>query len=95
MHKGYWIVNVRIRDQQRYPDYIAANKQAFDKYGAKFIVRGGNYEVVKGNSGERHVVIEFDSFETAKACFQSPEYQAALRIFETCADSDVVIAEGV
>jgi len=95
MPKGYWIVNVRIRDPQRYPDYIAANKQAFDKYGAKFIVRGGKYEVVKGKSGERHVVIEFDSFEAAKACFQSPEYQAALRIFETCADSDVVIAEGV
>lgn len=95
MPRGYWIVNVRIRDPQRYLDYIAANKKAFDKFGAKFIVRGGKHEVVKGKSGERHVVIEFDSFETAKACFQSPEYQAALRIFETCAESDVVVVEGV
>ncbi|MBL8894502.1 MAG: DUF1330 domain-containing protein [Rhizobiales bacterium] len=95
MAKGYWIATVTIRDPQRYPDYIAANKKAFDKYGAKFIVRGGAYETVKGTAGQRQVVIEFDSFETAKACFRSAEYQAALRIFETCADSNVVIAEGV
>ncbi|MGQ0484723.1 MAG: DUF1330 domain-containing protein [Hyphomicrobiales bacterium] len=95
MAKGYWMASVRIRDPKRYPDYIAANKAAFDKYGAKFVVRGGQFEVAKGKSGDRHVVIEFDSFETAKACFHSPEYQAALRIFETCADSDLVIVEGV
>lgn len=95
MAKGYWMASVRIRDPKRYPDYIAANKAAFDKYGAKFVVRGGQFEVAKGKSGDRHVVIEFDSFETAKACFYSPEYQAALRIFETCADSDLVIVEGV
>jgi uncharacterized protein (DUF1330 family) len=95
MAKGYWMANVRIRDPQRYPDYIAANKTAFDKYGAKFVVRGGKFEVAKGMSGDRHVVIEFGSFETAKACFHSPEYQEALRIFESCAESDLVIVEGV
>lgn len=95
MAKGYWMASVRIRDPKRYPDYIAANKAAFDKYGAKFVVRGGQFEVAKGKPSDRHVVIEFDSFATAKACFRSPEYQRALRIFETCADSDLVIVEGV
>lgn len=95
MAKGYWIATVTIRDSARYPDYIAANKKAFDKYGAKFLVRGGVFEVMKGTAGQRQVVIEFESFETAKACFRSPEYQAALRIFESCAESNMVIAEGV
>jgi uncharacterized protein (DUF1330 family) len=94
MAKGYWIATVTIHDPVRYPDYIAANKKAFDKYGAKFLVRGGAFEVKKGTAGQRQVVIEFESFETAKACFNSPEYQAALRIFETCAESNMVIAEG-
>lgn len=95
MAKGYWIAHATIKDQARYPDYLAANKRAFDKYGGKFIVRGGPYEVVKGSSRERQVVIEFESYAAAKACFHSPEYQAALRIFETCAESDLVIVEGV
>jgi uncharacterized protein (DUF1330 family) len=94
MPKGYWMVRVTVTDPERYKDYIAANKAPLEKYGAKFIVRGGNYEVVKGTSRERHVILEFPSFAAAKDCFYSPEYQAALAIFKTCAESDVVIVEG-
>jgi len=95
MAKGYWMVRVTVNDPQRYKDYVAANKAPLEKYGAQFIVRGGDYEVVEGASRERHVIIEFPSFAAAKACFHSPEYQAALGIFKTCAESDVVIVEGV
>ena len=95
MPKGYWMVSVTVKDAERYKDYVAANKAPLEKYGAKFIVRGGAYEVVKGTSRERHVILEFPSFAAAKDCFSSPEYQAALAIFKTCAESDVVIVEGV
>ncbi len=95
MPKGYWMVHVTVKDPERYKDYVAANKAAFDKYGGKFIVRGGTYEVVKGASRERHVIIEFPSLAAAKDCFLSKEYEAALAIFNTCAESDVVIVEGV
>ena len=95
MPKGYWMVRVTVNDPERYKDYIAANKAPLEKYGAKFIVRGGTYEVVKGTSRERHVILEFPSFAAARDCFASPEYQAALAIFKTCAESDVVIVEGV
>lgn len=93
--KGYWIVHVTVKDPERYKDYIAANKAPFERYGAKFIARGGAYEVVKGTSRQRHVILEFPSFDIAKECFFSPDYQAALAIFKTCAESDVVIVEGV
>jgi uncharacterized protein (DUF1330 family) len=93
--KGYWMVRVTVKDPERYKDYVAANKAPLEKYGAKFIVRGGSYEVVKGASRERHVILEFPSFDAARECFFSSEYQAALDIFKTCAESDVVIVEGV
>ncbi|MGE0237701.1 MAG: DUF1330 domain-containing protein [Parvibaculaceae bacterium] len=95
MPKGYWMVRVTVTDPERYKDYVAANKAPLEKYGAKFIVRGGAYEVVKGASRERHVILEFPSLAVAKECFFSAEYQAALAIFKTCAESDVVIVEGV
>jgi uncharacterized protein (DUF1330 family) len=94
MPKGYWMVHVTVKDPERYKDYVAANKAPLEKYGARFIVRGGQYEVVKGTSRERHVVLEFPSFAAAKECFHSSEYQAALAIFQTCAESDVVIVQG-
>jgi uncharacterized protein (DUF1330 family) len=95
MPKGYWMGHVTVKDPERYKDYVAANKAPLEKFGAKFLARGGAYEVVKGTSRERYVIIEFPSFAAAKDCFSSEGYRAALAIFKTCAESDVVIVEGV
>ena len=40
------------------------------------------------------MVIEFDSFETAKACYNSPEYQAAAKIRDEASTAEVIIIEG-
>ena len=44
--------------------------------------------------GRRHVVIEFDSYATAKACHDSPEYQAAARIRNEASTAELTIIEG-
>ena len=76
MSKAYWIVRVSVRDEQRYPEYLAAAGPAFQKFGAKFIVRGGKFETMEGSARDRNVVVEFKDSATAFACYQSPEYQA-------------------
>ena len=43
----------------------------------------------------RLVVLEFDSMEQAKAWRASPEYAAAKQVRETCARSNMIVAEGV
>ena len=94
MAKGYWIAHVTVKDPEGYKKYIAANAAPLAKYGAKFLVRGGAYETRRGPERQRHVVLEFDSFATAKACYDSPEYQAAAKIRDTYAEVDMVIVEG-
>jgi len=94
MPHAYWIVRVSVRDQARYPDYLAAAKPAFERFGARFIVRGGPYEAMEGSSRERNVVVEFADRETALACYRSPEYQAAKAIRNATADADFVIVDG-
>ncbi len=93
--KGYWIALVDVTDPENYPQYIAANKAAFDAYGAKFIVRGGQGEVLEGPAASRLVVIEFDSYETARACYHSPEYQAALKLRRHFSNAHFALVEGV
>ncbi len=93
--KGYWMAMVDIADPDGYPQYIAANKAAFDKYGARFIVRGGQGQVFEGPAATRLVVIEFESYQTALDCFHSPEYQAALAIRQKYATAHFAIVEGV
>jgi uncharacterized protein (DUF1330 family) len=95
MARGYWIVRVSVNNAERYPDYLAAARLAFEKFGARFVVRGGRFEAMEGTSRERNVVVEFKDFATALACYRSPEYEAAKAIRNANADADFVIIEGV
>ncbi len=92
--RGYWIVHISVTDPANYPKYVAADAAAFAKHGARFLVRGGRYEAVEGSARQRHVVIEFDSYEAALACYRSPEYQAAAKLRQAYAESEVLIVEG-
>jgi hypothetical protein len=60
MPKGYWIVRVSVKNAEHYPEYLAAARPAFEKYGARFLVRGGRFEAMEGSSRERNVVVAFD-----------------------------------
>ncbi|MDX8432158.1 MULTISPECIES: DUF1330 domain-containing protein [Mesorhizobium] len=92
--KGYWIALIDVRDPEIYKQYIEANAVAFAKYGAKFPVRAGRYTNPEGPTGNRHVVVEFESYETAIACYESPEYQAASKYRLTASTGHFVIVEG-
>ena len=94
MPKGYWIARVDVSDPEAYKEYVAANAAAFAKYGARFLARGGRFEAKEGSSRARNVVIEFPSYEAALACYDSPEYAAALELRRGAAESDLLIIEG-
>ncbi len=94
MPKAYWIGRVDVNNPEGYKDYVAANAEPLSKYGAKFIVRGGKYETPEGNSRSRNVVIEFKDYETALACYNSPEYQRAIKLRLPHSVADIIIIEG-
>ncbi len=94
MTKGYWIGRVDIADAEQYKKYVAANAEAFRKFGARFLVRAGRFETPEGTSRSRNVVIEFPSYQAALDCWKSPEYQAAMQFRLAASTIDLVIIEG-
>ena len=94
MAKGYWIGRVEVNNEEGYKPYAAANPAIFKKFGAKFVVRGGKYEAVEGQSRSRNVVIEFPDYATAVACYRSPEYAKAITLRQANADADLIVVEG-
>ncbi len=94
MAKGYWIARVDVNDADRYPDYVSTAKPAFERHGAKFLVRGGETHSLEGTNRARNVVIEFASVQDALDCYNSPEYQDAIKIRQVVADSELIIVEG-
>jgi uncharacterized protein (DUF1330 family) len=94
MPKGYWIVSGEVTDPEGYKAYIAENAGAFTKYGARFLARGGQSEIVEGRGHSRTVVLEFKDFDTALACYHSPEYGKAKRFRDGKAEMNIVVVQG-
>jgi len=94
MPKGYWIAHNVVHDPAAYEAYKAANAPAFAAFGARFLVRAGEQQVVEGHSQPRTVVIEFPSLQAAQDCYHSSAYQAAKALRTPISDSDLVIVEG-
>ena len=95
MAKGYWIAHVDVRDADGYPAYVETAKPAFERYGAKFLARGGETHPLEGQTRKRNVIIEFASVQDALDCYNSAEYQKAVGIRQAVADGDLMIVEGV
>ena len=93
--KGYWIARVTVNDPDQYKLYAESAPDAFRKYGARVLARGGRARQLEGEGRPRNVVIEFDSFDQALACYNSPEYQAARARRAGAGEAEIVIVEGV
>jgi uncharacterized protein (DUF1330 family) len=94
MAKGYWIARVDVDNEEEYARYRALNAVAFAKYGAKFVVRGGEYKLARGEGRKHNVVLEFKDEATARACYASPEYQEAVKHLALVGKVDLVIIGG-
>lgn len=93
--KAYWIAHVDISDLEQYQQYTQRAPAAFKAYGGRFLARGGRSEALEGRSTpQRSVVIEFDSYEQALACYRSAEYQDACSHRQGVAKAEVIIVEG-
>ena len=77
MPKGYIIARVTVDDNDAYMRYAQGALIAMKKYGARVLARGGKCEALDGEARPRNVILEFESYDQAKAYFNSPEYQAA------------------
>lgn len=94
MAKGYWIGRIDVHNEDGFAAYSAANPAIFQKFGGRFVVRAGRLEAVEGTARSRNVVIEFPDYETAIACYRSPQYQANIRVRQPHSIVDLIIIEG-
>jgi uncharacterized protein (DUF1330 family) len=94
MAKAYWVAHVDVTEAEGYKAYTGADMEAFRKYGGRFLVRGGQFECLEGASRSRTVVIEFPDYQSAVACYHSPEYQAAAALRKGRAEFDLIAIEG-
>ena len=93
---AYMIGRVDVTDLEKWKEYAAAAGPATDKFGGKYIVRGGAAEGLENyeDEGKRLVVVEFPDMDAARNWYNSPEYQAAKAKREGAGYARFTLVEG-
>lgn len=93
MPTALWIANVKVTDSENYMKYAKMATGAIEGHGGKFLVRSGSYVQLEGRERARNVVARFPSLQAAVDCYNSAEYQEALKYAKGAAERDLVVVE--
>ncbi len=94
--KAILIAMVEIHDPEMYKKYTAKTPDIINKYGGRFLVRGGPIETIEGEPfGKRLVVLEFPSREAIQTFYHSEEYQAILPYRQQSSNATFIVADAV
>ena len=93
---AYVIVEIDIVDPTGYEEYKKLASATVEKYGGKYIVRGGPVETLEGDwKPKRIVVLQFDSMQRAKEWLNCEEYREPRKMRHRTARTRMVVVEGV
>jgi uncharacterized protein (DUF1330 family) len=76
-------------------EYLQRIDATLPPFGGRFIVHGGEVEVLEGNWPGHLIVIEFPDRDRASAWYNSDAYQEIVRLRTDNSESDVIMIDGV
>jgi len=92
---AYIIARIEVTNRDQYREYTNATPAVIERYGGRFIVRGGETVALEGPPETRRlVVIEFPSLDKAKEFFHSKEYSQVKKLREGAATGQFIAIEG-
>jgi len=92
---AYVVVEVDVKDPERYADYRTMVPASLAVYGGKYLIRGGQVENLEGDwEPQRFVMIQFESVDQAKRWWDSEEYRQARDLRQATSDTRMIVVEG-
>jgi uncharacterized protein (DUF1330 family) len=93
---AYVIANVEVTDPQAYEEYRRQVPAIIAKYGGRYLARGGEAQVLEGDTAaHRMVILEFPDMKALKAFHGSPEYKPLIALRQRASNSSLLAVEGV
>ena len=93
---AYLIADQEVTDQTLFDEFTSGMLKLAGAHNGRYLVRGGTTEVVAGNrTPNRVVVIEFESFEKARAFVNSQEYRELAEIRSRSCIANTIIVDGM
>ncbi len=83
------------RDQDALIEYRRRNTGAVADHGGRFVIRGGESEVLEGDwPTQRIVLIEFPDAAAARTWWESDEYAPLKAMRREASDTNILLVEG-
>ena len=76
-------------------DYLERVQATLDPFGGRFIVQGGQADVLEGCWPGMAIVLSFPDMTKARAWYQSEAYREILHLRTNNVISDIVLVDGV
>ncbi len=93
---AYVIADIEITDPEGFAQYRERVPATIEKFGGRYLTRGGAVEVLEGAwSPNRCVIVEFPSMAQMKAWWNAPEYLPLRALRERTTNSNLIVVEGV
>jgi len=93
---AYLIVNVEVTDPVRYAEYIKRAPASIAQYGGKYLARAGRAETLEGEwTPKRFVVLEFPTYDRAKAWWACEEYRGPKALRQSASVTNMILVEGM
>ena len=92
---AYVIVDIEVTDDPGMAEYRTLVPATVEKYGGRFAVHGGKFEVREGHwQPKRIVLLEFPTMDQARRWYDSPEYAPLLAMRLRASKANLVIVDG-
>ena len=93
---AYAILMAKVNDLETYMKYATKTPPLVEKYGGRFLVRGGIVDTIEGEPfTERLVILEFPTRQAIHDFYSDPEYQEAAKSRKASSQARVLAAEGL
>jgi uncharacterized protein (DUF1330 family) len=93
---AYVISDVAIVDPIHVETYRTLASAAIERYGGRYLARGGEVQTVEGDwTPERVIIVEFPSMDRARAWYHSPEYAEALKVRQHALNRRLIFVDGM
>ena len=92
---AYLISDLTVRDAEAFQTYRTRAAAAIEKYGGRYLARGGEIQALEGSWNPGNiVVVEFPDLGQARAWYTSPEYASALKVRDIALERDMILVDG-
>ncbi|MCW5699532.1 MAG: DUF1330 domain-containing protein [Rhodospirillales bacterium] len=94
---AYVIADIKIQDSGPYEEYRKRVPATIEKFGGRYLARGGAVEVMEGDwQPSRVVILEFPDMDALRRWYHSEEYRnGVIQLRQSASEGSIIAVEGL